>query len=543
MAEPTRSSRGTFTTALPRDDRAVRGIGIVKSVAELAADQLDKDPIDVRQEEWNAHSHLLIGYGPIPKIHGLLAQIPDRDGKPYRYRKLLRDLFDAARSFEHVARERVGVDDWPDLDRGHIDYALNRVADHAGVTTFNPSRYDVICAEIIGADRRHYRTGGDLAQCLPTSEQIIRFYEGDWNRALVEHGLDRQEVDDFYARAVRAPEAIRRFYVKTGYLPTAKQLKKFARYFQFSHEDWKQPWSQALDAGRIAIAEAGLDDPPPYRPRQDKPIWEDEHGSRPWDSADARYRPKLYWKNEAMVLVKIGEFIKEEVGAGRPASQDRYQDWSARSPDRPSLTVVQNFGGLKKLVAKVSKAGELERAHVEAKREVEPTPEEVAARERERLSEMVAKPQAQAILAVIRERGEVGAREIEAALGWAKSTASNWLPYLRQAGLVVCTTESPVARNVRYRLPGELTAEQRQAAEARREQALLAHPNCQATLNLLRARGEVTSAEVAVACGFSQGTAKTWLNRLVELGLGTRHFQGIPGQHGGRRVVYRSTVS
>jgi hypothetical protein len=449
VAEPVRGTRGTFATAHPRDERAVREI--IKGVAELAADQLDKDPVDVTQSDWNDHRHLLIGYGPIPKIHGLLAQIPDRHGKPYRYRTLLRDLFDPSRSFEHVARERVGVDDWPDLDRGHIDYGLNRAADHAGITTFNPSRYDVICAEIIRADRRRHRTGADIAQRLPTSEQVLRFYDGDWNRALIEHGLDPQEADLYRARAVRTSEAIRRFYEKTGYLPTKKKLRTFARYFQFSHEDWKSSWDEALDAGRAAIGEAGMPAPPPYHPRQDKPVWEDKEGSRPWDSADARHRPKLYWKNEAMVLVKVGAFVVEEVGPGRPASQDRYQDWSARSPDRPSLMVVQSFGGLKKLVAKVSKAGELQRARVEAKRESEPTAEEVAAKERQRLAEMVAKPQAQAVLQLVRERGEVGGREIEAALGWGNGSSKNWIPYLRQAGLIVCTTESPVAKNVRYR--------------------------------------------------------------------------------------------
>jgi DNA-binding transcriptional ArsR family regulator len=536
VAEPTRGSRGTFATAHPRDERAVREI--VKGVGELAAEQLDKDPADVTQEDWNAHRHLLIGYGPIPKIHGLLAQIPDRHGKPYRYRKLLRDLFDPDRSFEHVARERVGADDWPDLDRGHIDYALNRAADHAGVTTFNPSRYDVICAEIIGADRRRYRTGGDIAKRLPTSEQIIRFYEEDWNRALAEHGLDPQEAEGYRARAVRTPEAIRRFYEKTGYLPTEKKLTKFARYFQFSHEDWKLSWEDALDAGRTAIADAGMSAPPPYRPRQDKPVWEDEQGSRPWDASDARYRPKLYWKNEAMVLVKIGEFLKAEVGPGRPASQDRYQDWSARSPDRPSLMVVQSFGGLRKLVAKVTKVGELERARMEARGEIEPTADELAAKERERLADMVAKPQARAILKLISERGEAGGREIEAALGWAKMTANNWLPYLREAGEVVCSTESPVARNVRYRLPGELTAEQQAAAELRRKEELLEHPNGQATWKLLQERGEVTPAEVVDACGFSDSTARQWLKRLVELGYATRRYER-PGQRGGRTGVYR----
>src|SRR5207253_2016038 len=141
--------------------------------------------------------------------------------------------------------------------------------------TFTPSRYDVILDQVIRADRRRHKTGGKIAKRLPTSEQILRFYEGDWNRALTEHGLDPDPHGGYKTRAVRVPEAVLRFYRKTGYLPTTKQLNKFARYFQFSLEDWKRPWDEALDAGRSAISEAGLAPPPPYRPRDDKPVWED----------------------------------------------------------------------------------------------------------------------------------------------------------------------------------------------------------------------------------------------------------------------------
>lgn len=585
MAAPARSARGTFQTELPRDERTV--FEIIRQVVLLAADRYEKDPTQVTLAEADSCSDQVIGFGPIPKIRVLLVQIPDRNGKPYRYRKLLHDLFDEKRSFEHVRREQVTVADWPDLDEGHIDYGLNRVADFAELTSFPPSTYDVYREDLIRDARRRRQPGDELARRIPTSDQIIRVYlrEADpaaahdddlhhhhdhgpqhdhrgginaddhhrgggaspesrveaWNRALTKHGLDPQPVESYQQRAVRTPEAIKRFYEKTGLLPSKKQLAKFARYFQFSVQDWKGPWPEALDAGREAIKATGLDDPPPYRPRQDKPVWEDDLGSRPWDPADARYRPKHVWDTEAKVLEAVGEFVRNEVGPGRPASQDRYQDWSAKSPDRPSIPVLQNYGGLPKLVRKVSRQGELEKARREADRLANPTQEEREAREKARLDEMVSKPQCQQILNLVRERGEIGAREIEAALGWGKGVASNWLPYLRQAGLVVCTTESPVAKNVRYRLPGEITPEQKVAADRRRKEELLQHPNGQATWKLLKERGEVTSAEVAVAWGFHQGTAKEWLNRLVELGYAEREFHGIKGQHGGRRVVYRES--
>lgn len=477
----------------------------------------------------------------------LLAHLPDRHGKPYRWRKLLHDLFDG-RSFEHVQRERVTVEDWPDLDQGHIDYGLNRVADHAELTSFPPGQYDVLRDEVIRADQRRRRVG--TGERIPTSDQIIRVYLGEaeesseitrteaWNRALGEHGLDPQPKESWHARAVRLPEAIRRFYAQTGFLPTKKQLDAFARYFQFSREDWKGPWAEALDVGRSAIAEAGLPDPPPYRPRIDKQVWEDEQGSRPWDPRDARHRPKHYWTSEAMVLEKVGEFVRDEVGPGRPASQDRYQAWSAQSPERPSVMTLQRYGGLEKLVKRLSKPGELERARREAERLANPTAEEQAEREQERLAAIVAKPQCQKILELIRERGEVGAREIEQAIGWRKGTASNWPPYLRQAGLIVCTTESPVARNARYRLPGEQSEAEKAAAERRHREELLQHPNGQATWKLLQERGEVTSREVAEACGFHQGTASVWLRRLVELGWAERQDERKDG--GGQKTVYRN---
>lgn len=591
MATPDRSARGTFQTELPRDERTA--VEIIRQLVLLAADRYYKDPTQVTLAEGDSCSDQLIGFGPIPKIRGLLAQIPDRHGNPYPYPKLLRDLFDEHRSFEHVQRERATVEDWPDLDEGHIDYGLNRVADFAGLTSFPPSTYDVYREDLIRDRRRRRQPGDELARRIPTSDQIVRVYLKDadaadaaaddhhhphhqrrrddaddhhetdraddderhdatddatpesrveaWNRALTEHGLDPQPVLAYQQRAVRTAEAIKRFYEKTGFLPSKKLLSKFAHYFQFSVQDWKGRWAEALDAGREAIKEAGLDDPPPYRPRQDKPVWEDDLGSRPWDPSDARYRPKLVWDTEAKVLEKVGEFVRDEVGRGRPASQDRYQDWSAGHPDRPSIASLQRFGGLKKLVAKLGKAGELEKVKREADRLANPSPAEREAREKAQLDAIVAKPQCQKILKLVRERGEIGAREIEAALGWGKGVASNWLPYLRQAGLVVCTTESPVAKNVRYRLPGEITAEQRASADRRRKEELLQHPNGQATWNLLKERGEITSPEVAEACGFTRDTAKEWLNKLVELGYAEREFQGIKGQHGGRRVVYRNS--
>ena len=588
MAAPARSASGTFQTELPRDERTV--FEIIRQVVLLASDRYDKDPTQVTLAEADSCSDQLIGFGRIGRIHGLLAQIPDRNGKPYRYRKLLHDLFDEKRSFEHVRREQVTVADWPDLDEGHIDYGLNRVADFAGLTSFPPSTYDVYREDLIRDRRRRRQPGDELARRIPTSDQIIRVYLKDadaaaaadddhqqqqqqqqpeqrrddddhhendgaddderhdatpesrvvaWNRALTEHGLDPQPVLAYQQRAVRVPEAIKRFYEKTDLLPSKKQLSKFAKYFQFSVQDWKGPWPDGLDAGREAIKAAGLDDPPPYRPRQDKPVWEDDLGSRPWDSTDARYRPKLVWDTEAKVLAKVGEFVRNEVGPGRPASQDRYQDWSAGHPDRPSIASLQRFGGLKKLVAKLGKAGELEKAKREADRLANPTPKEREAREKAKLKEIVSKEQCQQILKLVAERGEIGAREIEGVLGWAKGTAGNWLPYLRQAELIVCTTENPQVKNARYRLPGEITPEQQTAADRRRKEELLQHPNGQATWKLLKERGEITSPEVAEACGFTRDTAKEWLNRLVELGFVEREFQGIKGQHGGRKVVYR----
>ena len=77
----------------------------------------------------------------------------------------------------------------PDLGVGHIDYGLNRVADFAGLTTFTPSRYDVLRDDVIRAERRRHKTGADIGRQMPTSDQILRFYEGDWDRALLAHGL------------------------------------------------------------------------------------------------------------------------------------------------------------------------------------------------------------------------------------------------------------------------------------------------------------------------------------------------------------------
>lgn len=238
MAVMTRSASGTFATKLPRDERTV--FEIIRQLALRAAECYEKDPTEVTQAECDSCADaegLVEQFGPIPLIHKLLEQVPGRDGKPYRYRKLLRDLFDEERSFEHVRREMVTAADWPDLDEGHIDYALNRVADFKEVTTFSPATYDVYRDDLIRDEARHRRSAKTMTRRLPTSDQIIRFYgvEGDvddgaaaetataiWNRALQAHGLESQPIESWQARAVRVPEAIRRFYEKTGLLPSKK---------------------------------------------------------------------------------------------------------------------------------------------------------------------------------------------------------------------------------------------------------------------------------------------------------------------------------
>ena len=91
MTTATCNARGSFTTVRPRDERAV--VEIIRQPALRAAKRYDKDPVEVTQAECNscADAEGLVGtYGPIPQIHKLLEQLPDRDGKPYRYRKLLR---------------------------------------------------------------------------------------------------------------------------------------------------------------------------------------------------------------------------------------------------------------------------------------------------------------------------------------------------------------------------------------------------------------------------------------------------------------------
>ncbi len=177
-------------------------------------------------------------------------------------------------------------------------------------------------------------------------------------------------------------------------------------------------------------------------------------------------------------------------------------------------TLKNRYGGLDALVREASLPGALERAITEYERK--PTPEEIAERERRRIERDAAAPQAQELLAFIREQGEIGPQKIQDAVGWSRKKITIWCSALRDAGLVAATHET-LSKPVRYFAVAEgQTEDDLRAIRARRQIELRA--DRQATpvlLGLLRERGPLRPKTITDELGWGRDKLHDVLDDVV----------------------------
>src|ERR1022692_2236394 len=116
---PLRKATGRFVSQNPRDPFAlyevVRVVAIKAAAlvnAAAAAGAIPITPDEVTMVQWNAAREYVEGFGVIQSAAQICALLPDRDGKPFRWRALLKLAFDE-RSIERVHQARQGVLDDP----------------------------------------------------------------------------------------------------------------------------------------------------------------------------------------------------------------------------------------------------------------------------------------------------------------------------------------------------------------------------------------------------------------------------------------------
>ena len=107
------------------------------------------------------------------------------------------------------------------------------------------------------------------------------------------------------------------------------------------------------------------------------------------------------------------------------------------------MKVIWRHGGLRELVREASRPDWRERAE-ESDRQAVPIPRYRGGRRRSDKGERVA--------AVIRERGEVSAQELSAALDYPPHIVQYYLRQLKNDGRIEATQEFAQARNQTYRL-------------------------------------------------------------------------------------------
>lgn len=248
-----------------------------------------------------------------------------------------------------------------------------------------------------------------------------------------------------------------------------------------------------------------------------------------WRPQRIRRKPK-HWDSQEALLSEVLLYVAWL--QGKRSSQRKYLAFRQKRPEAPSLQALQDRGGLDALINKAKKPDALQRARKadEAATRTE-TAEERAARE---LHERAARPEAQRIIAALRERGVMSGPEISKACGLARTTTRGLLAALAATGAVLRTHQSG-AKNLRFYL-ADLNEEQRADATARRTEELLSSKTGERVWSFFRDGAEATTEQAAAALGLSQSTAREWIRRLQEAGRVERRVVGLPGS--GRSYVY-----
>jgi len=353
---------------------------------------------------------------------------------------------------------------------------------------------------------------------FPTRDQIERV-AGGWWRATEIAGLKLPTATTPAGRmGVPLVDAVLRYYVASGgFLPSYGQTLDFASDYRFSLQRFVGRWHEDVIVGaRTEIERRHLPAPEAYDPRSN-PESKPPEGYEP-DPDDPVYQEKHYWNNKPLVLQFVIEFL-DWLGA-RPSSEPRWERFRAEKaiwgvPLPAAETLKNRFGGLDLLVREASLPGALERAIVEYERD--PTPEELADRERRQIERDAAAPQAQELLALIREHGEIGPRELTEALDCSRSKVVIWCSVLRRAGLISATHENASHKKVRYFVIADgQTEEGLRAIRAQREIELRADRQAAPVLlGLLRERGHLPPQTIAEELGWGRDKLRDVLEDLL----------------------------
>ena len=355
--------------------------------------------------------------------------VRDRDGKAWPWPDLLALVFDESRDSKKTWEERLSEPDREITDE-HVYLALNFVADDLAKRTLLPREYEGKREQLLAASKRRGTSVEALKQRLPTRAQL-ETQAGTWDRALQIAELDPRPRRG--KKAVGVGEAVLAFIERHGYLPAEAELVDEARWQGVSLKGTAgQPWMDVLDEAKRGALVRVVPEPSPYGTRL---------SAR--KGADSRPSERIPTRGTKYTRVQVLERVRYFQAALPPASSATNTRWveSRRGQDNvPSLHVIERHGGFQAHLREASLPDWRERAE-ECDAAAIPPP----GRGRPRSDK------AERLLAVIAERGEVSARELEEALSWPINDVRYYVRQLKKAGRIVTTHPHAQAKNQRYR--------------------------------------------------------------------------------------------
>jgi hypothetical protein len=265
LSDTLRDEFGRFRT------NAIQILEIMRKVATHAAQHLydpEKGPVDpsrVSEDKWDQARRAFEGEeGRIAAARQLCVRLRKITGYHYRWPEWLAIAFDDDKDPDKVL---AGLARRPaaSLTDEQVIFALRAIAGKLTRRSYATHEYDRFLERWRVEEERAGRGSNAALERMPNSDQIIT-YCGSWANAMRLAGLEPPDENDGRQQGCPVPDAIAYHFAQRGYLPTRKQLEKFATDQSFSLAAISRTrWHTWLDRGLDRIADfPDLPDPAPY---------------------------------------------------------------------------------------------------------------------------------------------------------------------------------------------------------------------------------------------------------------------------------------
>lgn len=428
---------------------------MLKRVALAAAQQLGKPPEELTHREWNCgRKYLKSIWKHIPQAHEVCRQLSDYDGKPINLQEGIRAALEQP-DIRRYDAARLRQPERP-INTKQSSYGLRRVAFALRAKTLAPIDYEEGREQLLHlARQRSPQDERALRELLPTVNQILARYKGNWNKALTDAGLKRRPKAGFAPRpGLAVPLATAIHFANKGGLPnSANALRTYARsrfaLAQFKTDDWQE----LLERGLKEIEALHLPEPPP--PGQRLPDFE------PIELNLGPLPPPRKSHYTRIEIIEWGIEYTAWLGK-RGTSPQTWRLFVRQYPGAPPLTTMQAAGGLDQIMLEGTTRGWRKRA-LEHDRAYAQSRSTKAKAEAQRLPVQGRSPEKSRLMITnyLNRRGASSMAEIARHLDVTVQNAHLLMKPLLEDKLVTRTEENPRSPKQRYALAPKRRAGQK----------------------------------------------------------------------------------